>query len=169
MISVMTCANCGKGEESACDLKFCNACKLVKYCNRDCQIAHRPQHKKACKKRVAEFYNEELFKDPPPREECPICMLPLPLDPRDSLFQSCCGKTICEGCFVSMMKEEIRRGRKKIEEYMCAICRTHHPGKSEEDQVKQYKNLMEKDNAMGYYQFGGDYARGTMGMQQDCG
>ena len=49
-----TCANCGKGEESSIDLKSCAACKLVKYCCRDCQIAHRPQHKKECKKRAAE-------------------------------------------------------------------------------------------------------------------
>ena len=49
-----TCANCGKGEDSSIKLKACAACKLVKYCNRECQIAHRPQHKKACKKRAAE-------------------------------------------------------------------------------------------------------------------
>ena len=53
--SMLVCANCGKGEECAGDLKSCTACKMVKYCNRDCQIAHRPQHKKACKKRVAEL------------------------------------------------------------------------------------------------------------------
>ena len=83
------CANCGKGVG---DLKFCDACKLVKYCNRDCQIAHRPQHKKACKKRAAELRDEALFKEPPPREECPICMLPLPLDAEKYSFKSCCGK-----------------------------------------------------------------------------
>ena len=34
-----TCANCSKGgEENSGDLKACTACKLVKYCNRDCQI-----------------------------------------------------------------------------------------------------------------------------------
>ena len=35
-----TCANCSKGEECSGDLKSCTACKLVKYCNQDCQIAH---------------------------------------------------------------------------------------------------------------------------------
>ena len=77
--TVVTCANCGKGEECAGNLKVCTACKMVKYCNRDCQIAHRPQHKTACKKRAAELYDEKLFKVHPPREECPICFLPLPL------------------------------------------------------------------------------------------
>ena len=78
--TIAACANCGKGEESSDDLKACTACKLVKYCNRECQIAHRPLHKKACKKRAAEIHDEALFKEPPPHEECPICFLPLPLD-----------------------------------------------------------------------------------------
>ena len=71
----LSCANCGKGEESAGDLKACTACNMVKYCNRDCQISHRPQHKKACKKRADELHDEEIFKQPPPNEDCPICML----------------------------------------------------------------------------------------------
>ena len=69
---ISECANCGKGQEAASigDLKACMACKLVKYCNRECQIAHRAQHKKACKKRAAflaaELHDEALFKEPPP-------------------------------------------------------------------------------------------------------
>ena len=41
-----SCANCGKGDENGDSLKACTACKMVKYCNRECQIAHRKQHKK---------------------------------------------------------------------------------------------------------------------------
>ena len=48
---ISTCANCGKGGEGDDDiqLKTCTACKMVKYCSRECQIAHRPQLKKECK------------------------------------------------------------------------------------------------------------------------
>ena len=56
------CANCGKGEESSGDLKACTACKMVKYRNRECQIAHRPQHKKLCKKRAAELHDKNCLK-----------------------------------------------------------------------------------------------------------
>ena len=49
------CANCGRGEAEYRTLRKCAACKMVKYCNRECQIAHLPQHKKACKKRAAEL------------------------------------------------------------------------------------------------------------------
>ena len=92
-----TCAKCGKGEEAGINnLKACTACKLVKYCNRDCQIAHRPQHKKACKKRAAELYEEKLFKQPP-AEDCPICMIRLPMI-TGWTYMPCCGKVICSGC-----------------------------------------------------------------------
>ena len=83
--TMATCANCGKGEESSGDLKACTACKLE-------NIAHRPMHKKACKKRAAELHDEALFKEPPPREDCPICFQPLPLDTGHAIFKSCCGK-----------------------------------------------------------------------------
>ena len=160
------CANCGKGDESTGDLKSCTACKLVKYCNRDCQIAHRPQHKKACKKRAAELHYEALFQEPPPREECPICTLLLPFDANQSSFKCCCGKVICAGCLHTMMKEEKRKGKKKIEELLCPFCRTPAHS-SDEEEVKRVKKMMEKGNSMAYYQFGCFYASGHCGLPQD--
>ena len=164
---IIVCANCGKGEESAGDLKACTACKMVKYCNRDCQIAHRPQHKKACKKRAAELHEEALFKEPPPREDCPICFLPLPIAMDEQSFQSCCGKTICDGCIHAMAMEDMKKGKKKAEEVgICAFCRTLRPS-SDEEVVKRYKNLMESGNADAFYELAGCYADGDYGLQQD--
>ena len=74
------CANCGKGEEESATLKLCNGCKMVKYCSRECQKAHRAQHKTECMKRAAELHEEALFKDHPPRKDCPICMMPMPVN-----------------------------------------------------------------------------------------
>jgi len=115
--SLSMCANCGKSEENSGDLKACNACKMVKYCNRDCQIAHRPQHKNACKKRAAELHDEALFKEHPPPDDCPICMLPLPyvadsVNPNQTNFKSCCGYVICNGCVYEMG-----------ESHLCPMCR----------------------------------------------
>jgi hypothetical protein len=56
------CAHCGKAEETAAKLKTCDACKLVKYCSRDCQIVHCPQHEKACKNGEAKLCEEALFR-----------------------------------------------------------------------------------------------------------
>ena len=69
-----TCANCGK-EGNSDEMNTCNKCKEVKYCNAACKKKHRTKHKKACERKVAELHEEQLFREPPPREECTICML----------------------------------------------------------------------------------------------
>ena len=111
-----TCANCGKGEENTDSLKTCTACKMVKYCNRDCQIAHRPQHKKECKKRTAELHEDELFQQPQ-KPDCDICMIPLPTFESGTFYQACCGKIICNGCNFAKLsmdiKEAILKGKSK--------------------------------------------------------
>ena len=152
-----TCANCGKGEEKSSKLKKCVACKLVKYCSRECQAAHRPQHKKACKRRVAELRDEQLFKEVD-REECPICFLTLPIEGNESIFKACCGKTICIGCIYAMHMSEGKD--------LCAFCRTP-PATSDEDVIKRLKNLMDKGNAESFNHLGGLYAQGINGMPQD--
>ena len=162
--STLMCANCGKGEECSGDLKSCTACKMVKYCNRDCQIAHRPQHKKACKKRATELHDEALFNEPPPPEDCPICCLPLPFDIIHTMFQSCCGKTICSGCIYAMIQDAAKRGKKREEAGICAFCRAPHAN-SDEDYLKRIENLT--DNAVAFYALAGVYAAGSMGLPQD--
>ena len=76
---VDVCANCGK---EGSDLNVCNKCKAAKYCNAACKKKHRTKHKKKCERRAAEIqaelHEEQLFKQPPLKEDCPICMLPLP-------------------------------------------------------------------------------------------
>ena len=71
------CAECGK--EGGATLKVCKSCMFAKYCNADCQRNHWKKHKKECKLRAAELHDEVLFKDPPAKEDCPICFLPMPL------------------------------------------------------------------------------------------
>src|SRR5210317_592689 len=100
------CAACGK---EGGNLNTCNKCNRVKYCNAACKKKHKSKHKKACERRVAELHDEALFKDHPQNEECPICMLPLPLDRRESVFNSCCGKTICYGCAYEILVGDVRK------------------------------------------------------------
>ena len=77
-INLSACASCGK-EGSDSDMNTCNKCNMVQYCNAVCKKKHRSKHKKKCERRVAELHDEKLFKQPPPRDECPICFLILPL------------------------------------------------------------------------------------------
>ena len=151
------CAQCGK---EGGNLNTCNKCNMVKYCNAACKKKHRSKHKKACERRVAELHDEELFKEHPPREDCPICFLPLPLNAQQTIFQSCCGKVICDGCIHAM---DEARGRGKIG--LCAFCR-EPPPTSDKEQVKRMKNLMEAKNANAFYELAGYYYDGD-GMPQD--
>ncbi len=114
------CANCGKAEVDDVKLKKC-ACNLVKYCGVDCQKNHRPQHKKACKKRMAEIHDDRLFTQPgiSHYEECPICYLPLSLDEEKIMITSCCCKFICGGCSYANLLRESEQGM----EQKCPFCR----------------------------------------------
>lgn len=82
-------------------LEECDGCDLVKYCSDKCREEHREQHEEDCKStRQAELHDKELFTQPDGTHEgeCPLCFLPMPLDPQKSTFYLCCSKTICNGC-----------------------------------------------------------------------
>ena len=59
--------------------------------------------------------DEDLFKEPPLRDECPICFLLLPFDRLMIRFQSCCGKVVCDGC--------IYENYMKNNRLICPFCR----------------------------------------------
>ena len=163
------CANCGKGEENSDSLKACTACKLVKYCNRECQIAHRPLHKTECRRRAAELHDEALFKEHPPREDCPICLLPLPLAANQTTFKSCCGKIICCGCIYAIIEEACLKAKKKGTEEvndLCPFCRAP-TATSDAEEIERMKKLMDANNAEAFNQLAGDYECGNRGMPQD--
>ena len=160
---VSICANCGKGEEESDKLKACTACKLVKYCNRECQIAHRPQHKKECRRRAAELHDEKLFKQPPPDEDCPICFLRMPTLPSGRRYMICCGKTICSGCFYAPVYDH--QGN-IVAEKVCPYCRVSVP-KSYEEMIEREKERAELNDPIAMLNLGEDYFKGTNGYPQD--
>ena len=121
-----SCAACGKADVS---LKSCKACKLVKYCGVDCQVSHRSKHKKACRIRAAELFDEKLFAQPPRREECIICCLTLPFNFEETCYMGCCGKTICLGCRFSLPREH------------CPFCNTTAPQSHEEANRRLFERI----------------------------
>jgi len=157
----LVCANCGKGEEAGKKPKACTACKLVKYCSRECQIAHRPQHKKECKKKAAELHDEKLFKQPPPNDDCPICMLQLPKLESGSTYMACCGKVICSGCVYTFRSRATKKEHDK-----CPFCRTPPPYSGEE-MIKRYKKRMDLNDAEAIFILGCYYARGENGLPRN--
>ena len=159
------CANCGKAESDDIKLKQCTAYKLVRYCSSDCQVEHRPKHKKTCEKRAAELFDEELFKDPLDREECPICMLPLPFNDNHHAFNDCCGKVICKGCIYAQCQEDVMSG--KLAGYMgCAFCRTPN-SKTAKESINRIRRGVERNDANFMNFLGIRYMKGDMGVPKD--
>jgi len=158
------CANCGKSEEESGKLKACTACKMVKYCNRDCQIAHRPQHKKECRKRTKELHDEELFKEPQSQhEDCQICFLQLPTLISGWKYQACCGKVICSGCICAPVYDN--HGNEVAEE-KCPYCRTPHP-ESDKEAMEREKKRLEASDPIAVQNLGNYFFHGRNGYPQD--
>ncbi len=136
------CASCGVTAVDDVTLKKC-ACNLVKYCSIECQKEHRPQHKKACKKRLAEIRDDDLFEQPDSSHmgECPICCLPMSIDLSKSRMMSCCCKIICYGCDYANYMRENEQGL----EHRCAFCREPE-AKSEDEHVKRRMKRVKKYN-----------------------
>ena len=162
------CANCGK---EGTNLNICNKCKEATYCNASCKKKHRSKHKHDCIKRVAELREEELererraaelhdiklFKQPPPKEDCPICMLPLPSLESGLRYNSCCGKIVCSGCSHAVEKRDGLG--------LCPFCRT--PAPTDEEMIEQMKKRVKKNDADAIYNLGCCYAGGECGLLQN--
>jgi TPR repeat protein len=160
----------------------------VKYCNANCQKKHWPTHKKICKRRAAELRDEALFKDPPPKEDCPICFLPMPvnliqcitLPPATILsvpiyefaiahealkvedmvqYYPCCGKSICRGCIYSF--------RTSGNEEKCPFCNADRGGKTDEESVEEMMKRVEAHDAASICLLANSYHHGLHGIQQD--
>ena len=158
------CANCGKLGSDTVKLKNCTACRLVKYCSVDCQRAHRNQHKKACKQRVAELKalkDEQLYSqghERPDSDFCPICTLPIPLPMnKHSSISGCCMKMICHGC-------NIAAGKRGMHD--CPFCRTGYPD-NDTDILAMVQTRVEKKDPAAIEHLGGKYFNGHNGLRKD--
>jgi len=159
---VSVCANCGK-EGSSDNMNTCKKCKQVRYCNAACKKKHRTKHKKACDRRVAELHDKELFKQPPPAEDCPICFQRLPTLHTGSKYMACCGKMICSGCIHSPVYDN--QGN-EVAERKCPFCRTPRP-KSDKEINERYKKRMKANDPIAIFNVGCYYRDGTCGYSQD--
>lgn len=109
---------------------------------------------------------EALFKQPEPTEECPICMIPLPLDRYYIFILICCGKRICSGCSFALAKERYECGRVDA----CPFCREEVPEEPESTDdktiVAKVEKLAEKGYGTAFHLLAQFYAQG-MHVQRD--
>lgn len=109
--------------------------------------------------------DDKLFADPPPNEDCPICMLPMPFSIAacgvTTSYQSCCGKILCGGCMLAADKE-IKRGKMKD---CCPFCRMTNP-RSGKEIIKRSEKRMKLNDPGGIYALGTHYHLGEFGLPQ---
>ena len=73
----------------------------------------------------------DLFAPIAEREECPICLIPLPFNDSEINLTMCCGKMICYGCtYKHMLTGKNKKGLSHSwedykEDYKCPFCQ--HP------------------------------------------
>ena len=148
----------------------------------------RSRHKDECNRRASELRDEALFKDPPPKEDCPICFLPMPLKLMccaslpDATITSvpiydfaianeevakldleeyfpCCGKSSCGGCVHSFRKSE--------NIFTCPFCKSERGNKTDEEQVEEVLKRVEANDPASIFLLANIYYRGEGGLQQD--
>ena len=109
-------------------------------------------------KRAAELHDIELFKQPPRKEDCPICFLRLPTLNSGWRYKSCCGKVICSGCIHAVQIRD--------EEALCPFCRTPTP-ETNEEVIKRLWKREDAGDAHAMFSLGSHYSNGLHGLPQD--
>ena len=151
MDDLNTVARCG---ECAAGLKTCNARKDVKYCSVKCAL----KHTKEGKQRAARLHDESLFKQPPPKDDCPICFLPMPFACNEvAVFFNCCGNNVCDGCFHSCVTSEIEK---------CPFCNAEEAYENEIIMERMKKRARAND-ANSMCELGCLYWNGKLGLRKD--
>ena len=142
-VDTSCCAACGIAELDDIKLVPCDDCDLVRYCSDECQNNHKSEHEEACRKRAAELRDELLFKQPESSHlgDCPICMLPLPLDIKKYAIYGCCSKVICRGCSHANWIREVEM---RLEQ-SCPFCRKPAPSTDEECDRRRMKRIEVND------------------------
>ena len=102
-------------------------------------------------------HEENLFQQPPPDEDCPICFLTLPSLDTGWKYKACCGKIICSGCIHAVKVMDV--------EAKCPFCRVPTPT-SDEEIVERTKKRVRKDDAIAIHNLGWYYHMGNQAFHK---
>ena len=104
------------------------------------------------------LHDKKSFKQPPPNEDCPICMIPLPTLGSGSGYYSCCGKTICAGCLYAVAQRD--------KDQKCPFCRIPAPD-SEEELIGRIEKRVQCGDSDAICNLGCYYYNGKYGLTKD--
>ena len=125
-----------------------------------------------------------------PKDECPICLVRLPHENGDTVYLSCCGKTVCIGCphaNKTMLQEEMAKLETSVnaaaaddgqqatpmlaahpivkcltkDSYPCPFCRRE----TDEEIVSVLKKRMDLQDPQAYFNMAGYAREGLHGVR----
>ena len=100
MYKTHKCDYCGKSQFC---MKQCARCKLVRYCDRNCQLHKWPEHKLTCQKQ--QDMKRHFDTRDPEGEECSICLEPI-LSESNCNFQLKCGHWYHTDCVRKLLEHD---------------------------------------------------------------
>ena len=90
-------------------------------------------------------------------DDCPLCQLPLPLDPDQTTFRVCCMTLVCKGCTLAAEKRGMRG---------CPFCRTPRP-KEGSQVVPMIQKRVDAGDPVAMSDLGNIYRSGQFGLEKD--
>jgi len=120
----------------------------------------------------AEGTDPELWKPHPPTEECPVCLVPLPLEHDQVTYWPCCGQTVCDACEAETDRALCITNRKREAKELppmdtsCAFCRVPIPENGSE-LIKRYEERVEKGDLTAMVNLAAKYRDGQDGLARD--
>ena len=109
------------------------------------------------------LHDEALFRQPPPKEDCPICFIRMPTLASGRAYMSCCGNTICSGCFYSSLHDN---NGNIVDNPKCPFCRTPWHA-SNDEYIERTQNRVEAGDAAAMNTLGCCYRDRRYGLPQD--
>ena len=107
--------------------------------------------------------DKELFKQPPPLEDCPICFQQLPVLNTGWRYNTCCGKVICSGCIHAPVYDN--QGN-EVDNTKCPFCRTPWPN-TDEEAIEWLNKRVATGDPIAIYIQGCHYYGGSRGYSQN--
>ena len=114
----------------------------------------------------------ELWKPRPPNEDCPVCLVPLPLEIEKIAYNPCCGKEICTACnkenyrALEVMNEKRRKKDLPPLNKSCAFCR-ESIYKNDAEYAEQIKKRIDKGDDEAVVTMALWYLDGLKGLPKD--
>ena len=89
------------------------------------------------------------------REDCPICLVRLPLKGSDFVYMPCCGKDVCCACICAYQNTSEEKNRP------CPFCRSPRP-KSQDEVIEQMEKRVKENDTIAMHTLAHTYLHSEM-------